>query len=1379
MADQDNNTLHKPFDEKEKQRLRTYYKMWENDPRAFENNYGADVVNQLGELMRRLNAETRDNGTPEEHIATNYMAESLNEGMENPTKETDETVVNNPFKQVTHGGARGFAMLWNGIVDMGRGAIDPENHAKYLDLAFNNRFVTSNKQRRNAVEKMFERWKSDAVAGKRGFKSAWMRSVLQENEIDKYGRYLVHDERRYAQGLDEGGAWLKFDEIPYANEDLGKLGAIAEIAIQEAVTIGPLAVLKLLRANKIARHFATKAGGKIKKGEVLTEKGKRTFKSGKVQSELSGADYEDYLKTLKRMPERDQKKTKRLMDIYQTEGRYIKRVPWIGGGGAYAEAEIISSAMVVTGGVMVQGMIGRDYSVIGEVGGGIVGPRLAAKAVRYAGDWFTYINHRLPGNTQEKERKLLLSMGYTTGDIADMPIERKRKIITQATSSPSFKGVLGFGDLRSKDRRALDAYRYMEKEFSSLPDDIKDKVMERGDRMRSILDKFDKMSGGEGKIYTTIDKAMNMAWLATIREQARSRMRLGHTVTAKFNVNDMALAEKEIENAKALNTLLKELGDKKFGKTANYEMFLDGIREQLANHMARLTKDKGTIGRQAKIIQGELVNINNPSMNHIFKYIDKEGFAYDFTTGNVQRDSFRPIKKKTLKDGTVVEEMDELGLPQRTELSPEDTFNEGSAKNQALDFSDVTTRDTILNEEGAKFIDVNMGDGRIVKKLVPKYRLSQADINKNAEESLNFLNTIKKRADEAGKKAYENITGFNISPARNAINSPLNNAQLDSLIARIGESLLSIRDDVPMSVRPVINDGSKGMKDMSIQRYFTNKRFDALTRLRKNLKDDKKFIEELENITKGTPLGDRFDPEDFLDEAGEVRTNVLQEFMNRLANELDIGFAKEGVADLSLDISLSQLAKIRTSLYQNASKQIITDGQRVSGMYNYKLGKVLTDEFDNIDSLKQANEIWKSKVGRPFREGIGRLIVDNPSVSGNSLFKLFVKPKGKNYTAARQDFDEMFRMDDGTINPLAKDYLTKSVQEFVDDGGRLDRGFLRAFSDTLDIPYKSDDMVEAGTEFFKPWKDKSPQISKRLDSISGNALDKIKENKNIAEANAKLNPEFNPFGVPTEQLQNIFGREALDSTSLRRAIIQDTYEGGETARVQALAKYIRGIPNDKKRKAAQASLQKTLWDGAIEEVYRRRSTQGVGYQQEAVKFAEDGTPVGVDAGRLFENLEVDSGAMQIYIERNAKVLGDIMTETDFEHLVELSSLTTLVAGDMGRQAVENFPTQMGLKSIMSRVYGVARSVISPRYVITELLIQDARFRRGKLIQDMATDPDSFYLLTDVLFKEGFTKPRIRGEFVNKFWGTMIRYARTKNNAELQQESEEAWEKAGN
>ena len=116
---------------------------------------------------------------------------------------------------------------------------------------------------------------------------------------------------------------------------------------------------------------------------------------------------------------------------------------------------------------------------------------------------------------------------------------------------------------------------------------------------------------------------------------------------------------------------------------------------------------------------------------------------------------------------------------------------------------------------------------------------------------------------------------------------------------------------------------------------------------------------------------------------------------------------------------------------------------------------------------------------------------------------------------------------------------------------------------------------------------------------------------------------------------------------------------------------------------------------------------------------------------------------------------------------------------MGKQAVENFPTGLKLSSIMSRVYGIARGVISPRYVITELLIQDARFRRGQLIKDMATDPDSFALLTDVLFKEGFTKPRIRREFAQKWWGTMLRYTRTMSQDEIEQESEYAWEAVTN
>ena len=64
-----------------------------------------------------------------------------------------------------------------------------------------------------------------------------------------------------------------------------------------------------------------------------------------------------------------------------------------------------------------------------------------------------------------------------------------------------------------------------------------------------------------------------------------------------------------------------------------------------------------------------------------------------------------------------------------------------------------------------------------------------------------------------------------------------------------------------------------------------------------------------------------------------------------------------------------------------------------------------------------------------------------------------------------------------------------------------------------------------------------------------------------------------------------------------------------------------------------------------------------------------------------------------------------MEPKQLDDLKSLSSLVTLVVGEIGSQAIENFPRGMKLQSLMSRAYGVARGVISPRYVLTELLIQ--------------------------------------------------------------------------
>ena len=141
-----------------------------------------------------------------------------------------------------------------------------------------------------------------------------------------------------------------------------------------------------------------------------------------------------------------------------------------------------------------------------------------------------------------------------------------------------------------------------------------------------------------------------------------------------------------------------------------------------------------------------------------------------------------------------------------------------------------------------------------------------------------------------------------------------------------------------------------------------------------------------------------------------------------------------------------------------------------------------------------------------------------------------------------------------------------------------------------------------------------------------------------------------------------------------------------------------------------------------------------------------------------------------------------MEPEQLDDLKSLSSLVTLVVGDIGSQAIENFPRGMKLQSLMSRAYGVARGVISPRYVITELLIQHARFGRGNMITDLAIDPDAFELLSDVILRDGLTKPRIRTEFVEYFYGALLRVGRDVFEAEgagdLQTMSENAWNQSG-
>ena len=62
--------------------------------------------------------------------------------------------------------------------------------------------------------------KQQGVRGEKGFANAWMRAVMERDELAQYKQELGIENDIFAQQR-EGGAGIKFNEIPFLNEDLG------------------------------------------------------------------------------------------------------------------------------------------------------------------------------------------------------------------------------------------------------------------------------------------------------------------------------------------------------------------------------------------------------------------------------------------------------------------------------------------------------------------------------------------------------------------------------------------------------------------------------------------------------------------------------------------------------------------------------------------------------------------------------------------------------------------------------------------------------------------------------------------------------------------------------------------------------------------------------------------------------------------------------------------------------------------------------------------------------------------------------------------------------------------------------------------------------
>ena len=110
-------------------------------------------------------------------------------------------------------------------------------------------------------------------------------------------------------------------------------------------------------------------------------------------------------------------------------------------------------------------------------------------------------------------QRALKGLGYTDDEILKMNSKKQASLFNAVTAMP-IPRWMGF---TSRERKRLNHMRHWDKEFQSLPDDIKDPLMERVSEVKRLVKRFDDRAGGQGKLFTTIDRAFDMAWLASLR----------------------------------------------------------------------------------------------------------------------------------------------------------------------------------------------------------------------------------------------------------------------------------------------------------------------------------------------------------------------------------------------------------------------------------------------------------------------------------------------------------------------------------------------------------------------------------------------------------------------------------------------------------------------------------------------------------------------------------------------------------------------------------------------------------------------------------------------------------------------------------------------
>ncbi len=137
-----------------------------------------------------------------------------------------------------------------------------------------------------------------------------------------------------------------------------------------------------------------------------------------------------------------------------------------------------------------------------------------------------------------------------------------------------------------------------------------------------------------------------------------------------------------------------------------------------------------------------------------------------------------------------------------------------------------------------------------------------------------------------------------------------------------------------------------------------------------------------------------------------------------------------------------------------------------------------------------------------------------------------------------------------------------------------------------------------------------------------------------------------------------------------------------------------------------------------------------------------------DAFMLWQE-EIVSKSFQKVLKQNEALLKKLDPD-HYEDLKKLSGFSTLVertttGSDVG---IQQMARSLSAESLMSRVYGIVRGVVSPRYVASEITLQMYRQRQLKLMQSLISNKYTADVMAQALLEDGLTNASTTEKFLS-------------------------------